>query len=211
MDKVQKLGNKRKCTLFSLFSRLNSCIYPLWSKTLNLHGRIYIYIFFFYKVSNLQKREKDVNCLLEIIWGISKTRGYCYDTRITLTAPARQKDRSSGNENENRPFFLIFRSCAVRFAIVFARNLSREILHYVSGSQFAHKFHRCVLCSNFRMTFYVFFIIFCVLVFILLSYLYHGREVRNIILLRHIYECISITWSIVTDVLVAFRYSTFPK
>ena len=102
MDKVQKLGNKRKYTLFSLFSRLNSCIYLLWCKTLNLRGK---YIYIFYKVSNLQKREKDVNCLLEIILGIPKTRGYCYDTRITLTAPARQKDRSSGNEKENRPFF----------------------------------------------------------------------------------------------------------
>ena len=63
--------------------------------------------FFFYKVPNLQKREKDVNYPLEIILRIPKTRGYCYDTRITLTAPAK-KDRSSGNENENIPFFYYY-------------------------------------------------------------------------------------------------------
>ena len=89
-------------------------------------------------------------------------------------------------------FFLIFRSCAVRFAIV--RKFPREILHYVSGFQFAHKsFHRCVLHSNFRMTLFVFVTIFCVLVFILLSYLYYGRKVRKVILVRHIYVRISIT------------------
>ena len=47
-------------------------------------------IFFFYTVPNLQKREKDVNYLLEINLRTPKTRGYCYDTRVTLTAPAKR-------------------------------------------------------------------------------------------------------------------------
>ena len=50
----------------------------------------FIFFFFFYKVPNLQKREKDLNYPLEIIFRIPKTRGYCYDTRITLTAPAKR-------------------------------------------------------------------------------------------------------------------------
>ena len=151
---------------------------------MNLRERIYS----FFTRSNLPKREKDVNCPLEIILGIPKTRGYCYDTRITL-----------GTTMKIDQFFIIiiiiFRSCAVRFAISgFTRNFPREILHYVSGFQFAHKsFHRCVLCSNFGMTLFVFVTIFCVLVFILLSYLYYGRKVRKIILVRHIYARISFT------------------
>ena len=41
-------------------------------------------LFFFYKVSNLQKREKDANCPLEIILGIPKARGYRQPKRSEL-------------------------------------------------------------------------------------------------------------------------------
>ena len=129
----------------------------------------------------MQKREKDVNCPLEIILGIPKTRGYRYDARITLTAPAKRIGALGTSMKIDQFFKCFFRSCAVRFAIV--RTFPREILHYVSGFQFAHKsFHRCVLCSNFRMTLFVLVTIFCVLVFMLLCYLYDVREVRKVIL-----------------------------
>ena len=51
---------------------------------------------------------------------------------------AGQKDWSSGNENENENEneFLIFRSCAMRFAALFARKFPREISHYVRESSF---------------------------------------------------------------------------
>ena len=78
----------------------------------------------------------------------------------------------------------------------------------------AHKsFHRCVLCSNFRWPFSTSLFFFCVLAFtvFILWGRYLDREVRKTILVRHIHVCISITWSIVTDVLVTFRYFTFPK
>ena len=67
---------------------------------------------------------------------------------------AGQKKRSSGNENENENEneFLIYRSCAMRFAALFARKFPREISHYVSGFQFADKsFHRCALCFLFDL------------------------------------------------------------
>ena len=144
-------------------------------------------------------------------------------------------------------YYFIFRSCAVRFAIVFTgsvsccvgaarkvlswlvaenndmsffqlfqyclesglgtigefsseqllhdSNLSREISHYVSGFQFAHKsFHRCVLCLNFRMTYFDFIIfVLSLVLFILWCFLDYGREVRKTILVRHIHViCISI-------------------
>ena len=69
-------------------------------------------------------------------------------------------------------------------------------------------FHRCVLCSNFRWPFSTSLFFFCV--FILWGR-YLDRDVRKTILVRHIHVCISITWSKVTDVLVTFRYFTFPK
>ena len=60
----------------------------------------------------------------------------------------------------------------------------------------AHKlFHRCVLCSNFRVTLFDFIILFCVLAFtvFILWERYLDREVRKTILVRHIHVCISIT------------------
>ena len=90
-------------------------------------------------------------------------------------------------------------------------NLSREISQYVSGFQFAHKsFHRCVLCLNFRMNFFDFIIFVLSLVLFILWYLLdNGRKVRKSMVVRHMREiCISIMWSIVTDVLLAFGYFT---
>ena len=137
------------------------------------------------------------------------------DTRITLTAQAKGIG-AAGNENY---IFFCFILYFWLMRGVFRRCVSGNISLDVSAPRQclpirAHKsFHRCVLCSNFRWPFSTSLFFFCVLAFtvFILWGRYLDHEVRKTILVRHIHVCISITWSIVTDVLVTFRYFTFPK
>ena len=139
--------------------------------------------FLFYKISNFQKREKDVTVMPSgnPCMGIL-TRGQNH------FGCAGQKDRSSGNESKNRPLGYFF----MRNASV-ASNLQTNL--FIAA--------RCV---SFSTT--LFF--FNVLVFILWGYLDYTSEVRKTIVLRHIYVFITITWSKVADVFVTFRYFSFP-
>ena len=83
-------------------------IYPLWSKTFNLHGQTIS----FYKISNLQKREKDVTVM---------PSGHPCTGILTRCQNhfgcAGQKDRSSGNEIKNRPLRYFFMRNAFRRSV----------------------------------------------------------------------------------------------
>ena len=165
-------------------------IYPLWFKTFNLHGRTIS----FYKISNLQKREKDVTVMP------SENPRMGILTRCqNHFGCAGQKDRSSGNENVYFHAQCVSPLCLRgRFRVKFrttsvASNLQTNL--FIAA--------RCVSFSTTLFSFNV-------LVFILWRYLDYTSEVRKTILLRHIYVFISITWSKVADVFVTFRYFSFP-
>ena len=122
-------------------------------------------------------------------------------------------------------FFLFFFLLLINYALFFAH--AQWVLPLCFGEPFAWSFCTTSVASNpctqiisslralfkFQVTLFDFIILFCVLAFtvFILWGSYLDREVRKTILIRHIHICISITWSIVTDVLVTFRYFTFPK
>ena len=143
--------------------------------------------FLSYKISNLQTREKDVTVLPSgnPCTGILPRYQHHFDC-------AGQKDRSSGNENKNRPLRYFFKK------FVHAQCVSPLCL---PGS-FRVKFLTTSVASNLHTNLFIaarcvsfstslFF--FNVLVFILWCYLDYTSKVRKTILLRHIYVYISIT------------------
>ena len=77
--------------------------------------------FLFYKISNLQKREKDVT----VMPSGHPCRGYCHDTRITLVAQAKRIGALETRIKIDITVIILIRSCAVRSALLCLRGSFR--------------------------------------------------------------------------------------
>ena len=168
-------------------------IYPLWSKTFNLHGRN---IFFFTRLLICKKEKKTVlYCLVEPMHG----------TRITLAAQAKRIG-ALGTRIKINHYGIFFKNSVMRSA--FRRSVCREVFawnfalrQWLPNCTHIFSSLRAVFPFRLLIGFYT----------VELQYLDYTKEVRKTIFLRHFMYFFSITWSKVADVLVTFRYFTFPK